>query len=199
MDCSPPDSSVHGISQARILDWVAISFSRGSSWPRNQTHILCIGRQILNPWDTREACYIWLPRSKSLNSAHIQGEENQSTSCQDRMVKECLDTFYNYHTLHPQVSGEVTSPPGRCLWPWNMKLGFKVTLWPFYHTLCPPLSPHFAELSVSTPIFKINKYIWKCLKDRNGVFIVIFPLSVIELGSEKVLKVLIKVWTQLCE
>ena len=33
IDCSPPGSSVHGISQARILEWVAISFSRGSSWP----------------------------------------------------------------------------------------------------------------------------------------------------------------------
>ena len=35
MDCSPPDSSVHGILQARILEWVAIPFSRGSSQPRD--------------------------------------------------------------------------------------------------------------------------------------------------------------------
>ena len=47
MDCSLPGSSVHGISQAKILKWVAISFSRGSSQPRDQTHISCIGRQIL--------------------------------------------------------------------------------------------------------------------------------------------------------
>ena len=46
--CSPPGSSVHGISQARILEWIAISFSRGSSWPRDWTHISCIGRWILN-------------------------------------------------------------------------------------------------------------------------------------------------------
>ena len=39
MDCSPPGSSVHGILQARTLEWVAISFSRGSSWPRDQTCI----------------------------------------------------------------------------------------------------------------------------------------------------------------
>ena len=39
MDCSPAGSSVHGISQARILEWVAISFSRGSSLPRDQTRI----------------------------------------------------------------------------------------------------------------------------------------------------------------
>ena len=42
MDCSPPGSSVHEISQARILERVAISFSRGSSQPRNRTHISCL-------------------------------------------------------------------------------------------------------------------------------------------------------------
>ena len=41
MDCSPLGSSVHGISQARILEWIAISFYRGSSRPRGQTHISC--------------------------------------------------------------------------------------------------------------------------------------------------------------
>ena len=42
MDCSLPGSSVHGILQARILEWVAMPFSRGSSQPRDQTHISCI-------------------------------------------------------------------------------------------------------------------------------------------------------------
>ena len=42
MDCSPPDSSVHGILQARILEWVAISSFRGSSQPRDQTRISCL-------------------------------------------------------------------------------------------------------------------------------------------------------------
>ena len=42
MDCSPPGSSVHGILQARILEWVAITFSRGSSWPRDWTQASCI-------------------------------------------------------------------------------------------------------------------------------------------------------------
>ena len=48
MDCSLPGSSVHGIFQARILERVAISSSRGSSWPRDQTCIscICIGRRI---------------------------------------------------------------------------------------------------------------------------------------------------------
>ena len=57
--CSPmgsslPDSSVHGISQARILEWVAISLSRISSRPRDGTHVSCIGRQILYHWANRE-------------------------------------------------------------------------------------------------------------------------------------------------
>ena len=55
-DCSPPGSSVHGISQATILEWVVISFSRRSSWPRDLTHVSspCIGRWILYHWATRE-------------------------------------------------------------------------------------------------------------------------------------------------
>ena len=48
MDLSPPGSSVCGILKVRILEWVAISFSRGSSQPRNQTQISCIaGRDLL--------------------------------------------------------------------------------------------------------------------------------------------------------
>ena len=47
MDCSPPGSSVHEISLARILEWVTISFSRGSSWPRDWTQISCTSGQIL--------------------------------------------------------------------------------------------------------------------------------------------------------
>ena len=41
MDCSPPGSSVHGISQARVLEWVAVSYSRWSSWPRHRTCVSC--------------------------------------------------------------------------------------------------------------------------------------------------------------
>ena len=47
--------SVHGIFQARILEWIAISFSRGSSWPRDQTHVSYIGRQIPYHWATWKA------------------------------------------------------------------------------------------------------------------------------------------------
>ena len=46
---SPPGFSVHGIFQARILEWVAISSCKGSSQPRDQTRVSCIGRHILYP------------------------------------------------------------------------------------------------------------------------------------------------------
>ena len=55
MNCRLPGSSIHGISKARILEWVAISFSRGSSQPRNWTSVFCIARWILYHWVTMEA------------------------------------------------------------------------------------------------------------------------------------------------
>ena len=54
MDLSLLRSPAHGIFQARILEWVAISFSRGSSQPRDQTQVSCIGRQTL---DCHKWCY----------------------------------------------------------------------------------------------------------------------------------------------
>ena len=63
MDCSPPGSSVHGILQARILEWVVISFSRASSQPRDQTWVSCTNTQILHCWAAREAP-IWASMSQ---------------------------------------------------------------------------------------------------------------------------------------
>ena len=55
---SPPGSSVHGISQARILEWVAISFSRGSFWPRDQTQVSCIADRFSTVWVTSFLTYL---------------------------------------------------------------------------------------------------------------------------------------------
>ena len=55
IECSLPCASVHGISQARILEWVAMSSSRGSSLSRDQTQVSCIGRWVLYHWATWEA------------------------------------------------------------------------------------------------------------------------------------------------
>ena len=55
MDCSPPGSCVREIFQARILEWVAISFSRGSSPPRDRTWVSCTAGRFFTNWATREA------------------------------------------------------------------------------------------------------------------------------------------------
>ena len=61
MDCSLPGSSVHGIFQARILEWVAMSFSRRSSWPRNRTQVSrIVGR-----------CFTSEPPGKSLGAPNL--------------------------------------------------------------------------------------------------------------------------------
>ena len=73
--CSPPSSSVHGIFQARILGWGAMPFSRGSSWPRDRTHIShisCIGRRVLYHCATWEAC----PTSKIAINEDVTTQEN---------------------------------------------------------------------------------------------------------------------------
>ena len=59
MNCNSPSSSVHGIFQARIMGWVDIPFSRGSSQPKDWTHISCIAGRFFTIWDTREALRFW--------------------------------------------------------------------------------------------------------------------------------------------
>ena len=65
LDCSPPSSSVHGIFQARILEWIAISSSKGSSQPRDQTCVSCITGGFFTCWAIRKAqnkIIVWLLR-----------------------------------------------------------------------------------------------------------------------------------------
>ena len=105
MNCSPQSASVHGISQARILDWVAISFSRGSSWSRDQTRVSCIAGRFFTTEppgkyiyvfffpDTTERVYIYLYLSIYL-SIYIWSESFSvvSNSCDtmDCIVHEIL-------------------------------------------------------------------------------------------------------------
>ena len=65
MDCSLPCSSIRGILQARILEWVAISFSRGSSQLRDQTQVSCIAGRRFTIWATREAPFLCIGNVKT--------------------------------------------------------------------------------------------------------------------------------------
>ena len=73
MDCRLPGSSVHGILQARILEWVAIPFSWRSSWLRNQIQVSCIVGRFFTSWATTEAACILVNKiyHKSLFSVQL--------------------------------------------------------------------------------------------------------------------------------
>jgi len=74
MDCSPPNSSVQRILQAGILEWVAIPFSRGSSWPGYWTWVSCIAGRFFIVWAIREVIWILLnhKRMKTYNFRQSQ-------------------------------------------------------------------------------------------------------------------------------
>ena len=71
MDCSQPESSVHGILQARILQWVATPFARGSSWPRDQNWVSCTAGGFLTTWATRKALWEMRLHSKQTTGLWI--------------------------------------------------------------------------------------------------------------------------------
>ena len=77
MDCSLPGSSVlHGPYHARILEWVAISFSRGSSQPRDQTFVSCIARGFFTISATRKLAHMIIEAEKSQD---LQSQETQQS------------------------------------------------------------------------------------------------------------------------
>ena len=75
MDCSPPGSSAHGIFQARILEWVAISFSMGFSRPRDWTHVSFVS------WIGRQVLYHW---------CHVGSLERHTVQLSRSVVQSCL-------------------------------------------------------------------------------------------------------------
>ena len=70
MACSLPGFSVHGIFQARILEWVTISFSRRSSQPRDWTRVSCIVGRRFTVWATREVRRCWILHISRNNTFH---------------------------------------------------------------------------------------------------------------------------------
>ena len=88
VDCSPPGSSVRGISQARTLEWVAISSSRGSSQPRDWTCIFCTGRWVLYC-----SAYQGFPSLRLVS--------NKSWTCKSHCMCGCSATSVEYDSLQP--------------------------------------------------------------------------------------------------
>ena len=77
MDCSPPDSSVHGILQAQILEWVAMPSSRGSSQPRDQTQVSHISGRFFTVWAPRESHEYWSGTLSLLWKIFLTRESNR--------------------------------------------------------------------------------------------------------------------------
>ena len=94
VDCSPLGSSVHGILQARILEWVAIPFSRGSSWPRDWTQVSHTGGKFFTIW-VPDGCESW-----TIKKAECQ-RIDAFKLCWRRLSKSPLDSRRS--GFHPWV------------------------------------------------------------------------------------------------
>ena len=145
MNCSLPGSSVHGILQTRILEWVAIPFSRGSSWPRDRTHFSCTGSRFYTFWATREVhspgllvlffhlqpltswaptvCYTHLKVPHFINILGLSSLPRLFWST--TIVHTCMQFPFNLSTLafsrslflmHTLRSAITTSITGACTW-----------------------------------------------------------------------------------
>ena len=84
MDCSLPGPLAHEIFLARILKWVVIPSSRGSSQPRNRTPVSCIGRQVPYHWTTRETQNTWYDQHNRIDCM----EEIFLKRCKKKRIKQ---------------------------------------------------------------------------------------------------------------
>ena len=101
MDCSAPGSSVHGNLQARLLGWVAISFSRGSSQPKNQTWVFCTAGRFFTDWAMRVALYHYTSYLFQCLNMQDPREEKNVTVCEIflkhlRVVFMCRNNCSSY-------------------------------------------------------------------------------------------------------
>ena len=137
IDCSPPGSSVHGVPQARILEWVAILFSRVSSWSREWTQVSHIAGRFFTIWATREA---WLYQEEGAIWMKSTSDEKESISwvppgsmvipkmsCQEAKNKRS-SCFQDWGT--GTLLGKVTNQRGSLPLPWDdaLQRQFSVTL-----------------------------------------------------------------------
>ena len=107
MDCNTSGFSVHRISQTRLLEWVDISSSRGSSQPRNQTCISCIGKQILYHWATRELLTIIFKTSLTVIGIEVvervAWETHSKLSNCIMYSRSCCGTLLSYPICLPII------------------------------------------------------------------------------------------------
>ena len=108
MDRSPPGSSVHGILQARILEWIAMPSSRGSSWPRDRTSVSCLVSPALSgrffttsatwkaQWTLVTTCFSLLMKQRDSNGLSWD-DTSLGVSLQKGSVQRSRSTIYRCH------------------------------------------------------------------------------------------------------
>ena len=104
MDCSPPGCSIHEIFQARILEWVAISFSRWSSQPRDRTRVSCTAGRFFTDWAINERNNEMKTEVSNKKKKNTQKISNQNFECikkkiiikQDKSPEVIGDVEVNY-------------------------------------------------------------------------------------------------------
>ena len=109
LGCSPPGFSAHRIFQARILEWVAVSFSRRSSQPRDQTRISynsCIGKQILYHWAGWEVPIIYLFQIAGFPNSFLYNKQKPQ-------MMHCIQLQVSLVSFKLEVSSLFSS------WPWH--------------------------------------------------------------------------------
>ena len=122
LDCSWPGSSAHGILQARMLEWVAMPFSRGSSWPRDWTWVSCVAGRFLTIWATREALSAQVQTGQfrsvqSLSPADFlepHGLQHTRLPCPSKSPRGYSNSRPSRRWCHPTISSSVV-PFSSCL------------------------------------------------------------------------------------
>ena len=112
MDCSPPGSSVHGILRQEYWSgWGAISFSRGSSWPRNRTWVSCIADRLFTVWAIRGCCYtpVKSQQRKQAISKIFQGKLFLNTKCRPGERPVVSSVSHRFHVGPEWHCGQMSS------------------------------------------------------------------------------------------
>ena len=156
MDCSLRDSSIHGIFQARELEWVAISFSRRTSWPRDRTRVSCIASRCFYHLSHRGSwcimCFVYMltkkakvPISKKNHKAFVSCQDGKLVQNAGSLSPDHLWAYYKsvrerhiHKLLKIWVNSEETNVIMNCMYDWSLvwrwpELIFLIILWKIIH------------------------------------------------------------------